>query len=328
MKVAGQYFPFFIGAILLAVVSVPLLAVAHGSGASVETVVDGYLVDVGYSPDTLVANTQVRFDFLLYEEASGAEVEFTDLWFRIKNEERLLFAGPIARADYGITGLSYSFPEPGPYTFFVRYNQERDSLVEAEFALEVVAAKQPFLFKAIPLWLLLATNTLLILLSGWLVWRARTTGSTKEIITTVSPDNQQKPVWPTWFVAIFVVAGSATLTFLVGQAWLAAGSLSSENSLAATTTGEVVDVVLTETGFQPREITITRGTTVRFSTNVDRPFWPASDLHPSHDIYSAFDPKEPILANQTWQFTFDQVGSWDMHDHLHAYFTGTIRVTE
>jgi hypothetical protein len=87
-----------------------------------------------------------------------------------------------------------------------------------------------------------------------------------------------------------------------------------------------VSVVLTAQGFQPREIRITQGTTVTFSTTRNEPFWPASDPHPTHTDYPQFDPKVPIDSKASWSFVFARVGSWGYHDHVRSYFTGTIYV--
>lgn len=87
-------------------------------------------------------------------------------------------------------------------------------------------------------------------------------------------------------------------------------------------------ITLTPEGFSPAEITIKRGETVTFRTTTGKRFWPASNLHPSHAIYSDFDPKEPVAPDASWNFTFDRVGEWRFHDHLAPYFTGTITVTE
>lgn len=85
-------------------------------------------------------------------------------------------------------------------------------------------------------------------------------------------------------------------------------------------------VVLTKDGFQPETLTINKGDTVVFSTTAGRQFWPASNLHPSHDIYPAFDPQIPIEPDKTWSFTFAKEGTWQFHDHLAPYFTGKITV--
>lgn len=87
-------------------------------------------------------------------------------------------------------------------------------------------------------------------------------------------------------------------------------------------------ITLTPDGFSPAEITIARGETITFRTTTGKRFWPASNLHPSHAIYSDFDPKEPVAPDDSWSFTFDRAGEWRFHDHLAPYFTGTITVTE
>ena len=88
-----------------------------------------------------------------------------------------------------------------------------------------------------------------------------------------------------------------------------------------------VEVVLTRSGYQP-EVVIRKGTTVIFKNELDKPYWPASNLHPSHEIYSDFDPKRPLAPEETWSFRFDRVGIWDMHDHIRSYYTGRITVVD
>lgn len=89
-----------------------------------------------------------------------------------------------------------------------------------------------------------------------------------------------------------------------------------------------VIITLTEEGFNPEKISIKQGDTVQFKTTRGTYFWPASNLHPTHELYAAFDPQEPIAPEDTWNFTFDELGQWQFHDHLAPYYTGTITVTE
>lgn len=89
-----------------------------------------------------------------------------------------------------------------------------------------------------------------------------------------------------------------------------------------------VGVVLTDAGFEPRDFSIKRGGTVTFSTDRDVPFWPASNVHPDHSLYPAFDPKRPLGQDETWTFTFDEAGDWGFHDHVRSYFSGTVYVVE
>lgn len=85
-------------------------------------------------------------------------------------------------------------------------------------------------------------------------------------------------------------------------------------------------ITLTKKGFVPNEITIKKDQVVKFITNRNKFFWPASNTHPTHEIYPQFDPKEPIDPKGDWEFRFDRVGIWRYHDHLAPYYTGTIIV--
>lgn len=91
-------------------------------------------------------------------------------------------------------------------------------------------------------------------------------------------------------------------------------------------TGRVHDVVLEESGFVPSSLIVAPGDTVRFRTSRTEPFWPASNLHPSHTIYPAFDPGFAVRAGESWQFRFDEPGFWQYHDHLAPRYEGVIAV--
>lgn len=85
-------------------------------------------------------------------------------------------------------------------------------------------------------------------------------------------------------------------------------------------------VMLTPTGFEPRLVTIRVGEVVTFRTNRVNPFWPASNLHPSHLVYPEFDAKGPVAASGSYSFRFSSSGSWRYHDHLSPQYTGTVIV--
>ncbi len=87
-------------------------------------------------------------------------------------------------------------------------------------------------------------------------------------------------------------------------------------------------IALTNAGFQPESLEINSGDSVRFTTTLSSPFWPASDPHPIHILYSGFDPKRQIESDASWSFKFEKSGLWQYHDHLEANFRGTIVVRE
>jgi len=109
--------------------------------------------------------------------------------------------------------------------------------------------------------------------------------------------------------------------------------------------GQVVKenvVVYTNSGYSPNTLTIKKGETVTFKNQSSRSMWPASAVHPTHQVYSgtslsehcpdktgtAFDACKGFLPGQSWSFKFDKVGTWKYHDHLNPSATGTIVVAE
>lgn len=89
---------------------------------------------------------------------------------------------------------------------------------------------------------------------------------------------------------------------------------------------EPITVSLTDTGFEPSELTVVSGTTVTFVNNGQAPHWPASDVHPTHEVLPEFDAKRGLTTGETYSHTFTKVGTWSMHDHLRPSSTGTITV--
>lgn len=121
----------------------PLSLNAHALGASVEREVDGYLVDIGYDSDPIVAHSPVRFDFALYEATNKTIVPFDRLWLRLEKERKIIFAGGIARPQFGATGATVLMPEAGNYQLFVRFEDDDGALVELETELAVQPKESP-----------------------------------------------------------------------------------------------------------------------------------------------------------------------------------------
>lgn len=104
------------------------------------------------------------------------------------------------------------------------------------------------------------------------------------------------------------------------------------------TAGAAATVVYTAEGFSPGTITIKKGETVRFTNEAQTDTWPASAIHPTHGVYpeksaadclgSSFDACRALKTGESWDFTFNHVGTWRYHNHLRANQTGTIVVEE
>ncbi len=86
------------------------------------------------------------------------------------------------------------------------------------------------------------------------------------------------------------------------------------------------EVVVSDDGFKPVTLRINKGAVVSFKNETKRQIWPASDSHPSHDIYPEFDPKKPINPGESWDFIFDQEGRWIYHDHAESGHKGVVIV--
>lgn len=98
-----------------------------------------------------------------------------------------------------------------------------------------------------------------------------------------------------------------------------------------------VTITYTDDGFTPRDISIVKGTRVRFVNHSSEETWPASAIHPTHTLYpekqssdclgSSFDSCDALQKGEFFDFTFNYIGEWRFHDHLRGYHTGTITVT-
>jgi plastocyanin len=87
------------------------------------------------------------------------------------------------------------------------------------------------------------------------------------------------------------------------------------------------EVLMTQGGFEPQAVQVSQGDTVIFKNTDVEGRWPASNIHPTHEIYPEFDPKNSIAPGQSWQFTFEKTGNWKYHDHLKPTLSGTVTVT-
>jgi plastocyanin len=90
----------------------------------------------------------------------------------------------------------------------------------------------------------------------------------------------------------------------------------------------VVQVVYTETGFSPSRIEIEIGTTVKFTNVTSGPLWVGSDPHPVHSDHPEFDAKKDYLKDETYSYTFNQVGTYGFHNHKKSLYRGVVVVTD
>lgn len=85
-------------------------------------------------------------------------------------------------------------------------------------------------------------------------------------------------------------------------------------------------IIMQDDKYTPNEVTIKAGEAIIFVNKSSSNRWPASNIHPSHELYPEFDPKRELKPGESWTFTFKNTGKWRMHDHLAPYIKGIITV--
>jgi len=142
------------------------------------------------------------------------------------------------------------------------------------------------------------------------------------------------------------------IVFLVVVAIVASGCISSNSTEIAdspeneTSTPTQLNqsnntVVLTESGFEPADITVEQGETVTWVNEGSTPMWVGSDRHPTHTDYAGSSLRDHCQnGDQTsaafdqcstgdeFSFTFEKTGEWSYHNHERAPQGGTVTVVE
>ena len=87
---------------------------------------------------------------------------------------------------------------------------------------------------------------------------------------------------------------------------------------------EVATVVYEDGTFTPKRLEVDVGKAVKFVNESDKPMWPASNIHPTHEIYRDFDARQPVPEGESWVFTFEETGFWRYHDHMSPASSGLV----
>src|SRR3989344_1413457 len=89
---------------------------------------------------------------------------------------------------------------------------------------------------------------------------------------------------------------------------------------------EVQIIEMTPDGFEPQEVSVDTNQSIIFLNKDENPRWPASNTHPTHELYPELDPKRAIMPGQSWAFKPTKAGEWKFHDHLYPHFRGVLKV--
>lgn len=107
-----------------------------------------------------------------------------------------------------------------------------------------------------------------------------------------------------------------------------------EIKVRAVPLSKIREINIVNGGFEPSKIEVEKGIIVRWFNRSDRESWPASSVHPSHNVYpqkggcigSAFDACRGIKPNEAYEFIFNISGTWGYHDHLNPGAQGVVVV--
>jgi plastocyanin len=91
--------------------------------------------------------------------------------------------------------------------------------------------------------------------------------------------------------------------------------------------GTMEFISYTDSGFEPKDLSISLGTMAHFVNESSVDMWVASDDHPAHTDLPTFDQFKGSKPGEQYVYIFDQVGEWKYHDHLSPTAVGTITVT-
>lgn len=80
--------------------------------------------------------------------------------------------------------------------------------------------------------------------------------------------------------------------------------------------------------FDPATLRVLVGTKVTFVNKGTAPVWPASGVHPTHEICPGFDARKAVKPGETYSYVFDRSAECPFHNHLNASEKGTIEVKE
>lgn len=101
-----------------------------------------------------------------------------------------------------------------------------------------------------------------------------------------------------------------------------------------------ISVTYSNSGYSSAIVTVKKGDSVIFENKGSFSMWTASAVHPTHKVYpgtdiancgtpqstGAFDACKGYSFGESWEFEFNETGTWKYHNHLQPSHTGTIVV--
>ena len=117
-------------------------------------------------------------------------------------------------------------------------------------------------------------------------------------------------------LSVYVETGASVSASIVSNT----GNADAMHTMGNTT---MATVRYTDTGFEPKELSIQLGAMVQFANVSTKKMWVASNEHPGHSILPTFDQ---FQTGDQYTYVFDKAGTWEYHDHLNPTAVGVITV--
>lgn len=89
---------------------------------------------------------------------------------------------------------------------------------------------------------------------------------------------------------------------------------------------QVLRVQMVPGGFNPAQFEVAVGTNVVFENKDTVPRWPASGIHPTHQLCPGFDPESSIAPGSFYSHIFTEKKECPFHDHLLPNLRGKLSV--
>lgn len=91
---------------------------------------------------------------------------------------------------------------------------------------------------------------------------------------------------------------------------------------------QVAYVSITDQGFVPSEITITRGTSVVWRNETTDPHQIASNPYPERNDLPSLNSSSQLEPSAEYSYTFDKTGTFGYHDYLRPAMSAQVTVVD
>jgi plastocyanin len=129
-------------------------------------------------------------------------------------------------------------------------------------------------------------------------------------------------------LSVIVVVGIIVAVLVFKNKQAIAPEDDSTPTASAAPKSQTVTVTFANGTAAPNVLNIRVGDTVKFINNDSASRWPASGVHPTHQICPGFDSLRGLNAGETYSFAFREVKTCPWHDHLRPAINGQISVTK